>query len=59
MSKVFKEYNHSGHLSSMTDDGHSPINMGVYGSVCMLGIKFFLKNIEKMLLGGGKVKLDI
>ena len=41
----------------MTYDGHVHIDKGVYGSVWMPGITFFLKNIQKMLLGGRKVKL--
>ena len=43
----------------MTDDGHSPINMGVYESVWMPGIKFFSKKYSENASGRRKSEINI
>ena len=42
----------------MTDDRHSPINMGVYRSVWMPGIKFFSKKYSANASGRRKSEIS-
>ena len=43
----------------MTNDGHVHIDMGVYGSVWMSGIKFFSKKYSENASGRRKSEINI